>query len=81
MSFLLVQCYYKRKRKLNLFILDRSISSQLFSSISSVHPCDKAESPCKNEGVCEKDGDLIICKCTDDWTGDTCETKGKKILS
>ena len=43
----------------------------------SVHPCDKSESPCKNEGVCEKDEDEFICKCTEDWTGKTCEIKGK----
>ena len=42
-----------------------------------VHPCDKAESPCKNEGVCEKNGDEFVCKCNEDWTGDTCEVKGK----
>ena len=45
-----------------------------------VHHCDKAESPCKNEGVCEKNGDEFVCKCGEDWTGDTCETKGKNIL-
>ena len=41
-----------------------------------VHPCDKAKSPCKNEGVCEKNGDEFVCKCSEDWTGDTCEVKG-----
>ena len=51
----------------------------LFSS--SVHPCDKTESPCKNEGVCEKSGDEFVCKCTEDWIGDTCEIKGKTLLS
>ena len=45
-----------------------------------MHPCDKAESPCKNEGVCEKNGDEFVCKCGEDWSGDTCETKGKNIL-
>ena len=43
----------------------------------SVHPCEKSESPCKNEGICEKDEDEFICKCTEDWTGKTCEIKGK----
>ena len=43
----------------------------------SVHPCEKSESPCKNEGVCEKDEDEFICKCTEDWTGKICEIKGK----
>ncbi len=42
-----------------------------------MHPCDKAESPCKNEGVCEKNGDEFVCKCSDDWTGGTCEIKGE----
>ena len=51
-----------------------------FNISSSVHPCDKVESPCKNEGVCEKDGDEVICQCTEDWTGDTCETKGEQTL-
>ena len=46
----------------------------------SVHPCDKTESPCKNEGVCEKSGDEFVCKCTEDWIGDTCEIKGKTNL-
>jgi hypothetical protein len=52
----------------------------IFIFSSSVHPCDKAESPCKNEGVCEKNVDEFVCKCTEDWIGDTCEIKGKTIL-
>jgi hypothetical protein len=47
---------------------------------SSVHACDKTESPCKNEGVCEKSGDEFVCKCTEDWIGDTCAIKGKTNL-
>ena len=42
-----------------------------------VHPCEKSESPCKNEAVCEKDEGEFICKCTEDWTGKTCEIRGK----
>jgi hypothetical protein len=34
-------------------------------------------SPCKNGGVCEKDGEQFLCKCSGDWTGDTCEIKGE----
>jgi hypothetical protein len=34
-------------------------------------------SPCKNEGVCEKDGEQFVCKCSGDWTGDTCEIEGE----
>ena len=45
-----------------------------------VHPCEKDESPCKNEGVCEKNGDEFVCKCDEDWTGTTCEEKGKDHL-
>ena len=41
----------------------------------SVHPCDKAESPCKN-GACEENGDEFLCICNEDWTGPTCEEKG-----
>ena len=53
------------------------VFSQCVLYFSSVHPCEKSESPCKNEGVCEKDEDEFICKCTEDWTGKTCEIKGK----
>ena len=35
------------------------------------------ESPCKNGGACEKNGDEFVCKCTEDWTGETCEIEGK----
>lgn len=28
---------------------------------------------CKNGGQCEIDGDKLICKCPDEFTGDTCE--------
>ena len=45
-----------------------------------VHHCDKAENPCKNEGVCEKNGDEFVCKCNEDWTGDTCEEKGRPFI-
>ena len=53
------------------------VFSQCVLYFFSVHPCEKSESPCKNEGVCEKDEDEFICKCTEDWTGKTCEIKGK----
>ena len=46
----------------------------------AVHPCDKPESPCKNNGTCEKDGEQFVCKCNEDWTGATCEEKGRNIL-
>ena len=50
----------------------------MYSSFSVlVHPCDKAESPCKNEGVCEKQGNEYVCNCTEDWTGKNCEVKGE----
>ena len=45
-----------------------------------VHPCDKAESPCKNGGACEKNGSEFVCKCNEDWTGATCEIKGKYFI-
>ena len=51
--------------------------AKYFNSPSLVHHCDKAENPCKNEGVCEKNGDEFVCKCNEDWTGDTCEEKGR----
>ena len=44
----------------------------------AVHPCDKGETPCKNEGVCEKIEDQFVCKCVKGWKGDTCEEKGKE---
>ena len=53
------------------------VFSQCVLYFFSVHPCEKSESPCKNEGVCEKDKDEFICKCTEDWTGKTCEIRGK----
>ena len=56
------------------------ISKAEFIFFFLVHPCDKDESPCKNEGVCEKNGDEFVCKCSEDWTGDNCETKGENIF-
>ena len=50
----------------------------LKSCSSLVHPCDKGAGPCKNSGVCEKDGDGFKCNCSEDFTGSTCEEKGKK---
>ena len=43
----------------------------------TVHPCEKDESPCKNEGICEQNGEEFVCKCNEDWTGKTCEEQGK----
>ena len=48
---------------------------------SSVHPCDKGKGPCENDGVCEKNGSGFKCKCNEDFTGDKCEKKGKRIES
>ena len=43
-----------------------------------VHPCDKAVSPCGNGAECiKKDDDEFVCNCTENWTGDKCETIGK----
>ena len=43
-----------------------------------VHPCEKKTTPCKNGALCEKDGDVFVCNCTADFTGRTCEEKGRK---
>ena len=42
----------------------------------TVHPCDKAKSPCKNNGLCKKDFNGFTCDCSEDWTGNTCQQKG-----
>ena len=52
-----------------------SLLNITFASV--VHPCDKAESPCKNGAVCEKIEKQFVCKCTEGWKGETCEEKGK----
>jgi hypothetical protein len=44
----------------------------------AVHPCDKAESPCKNEATCERAEDQFVCKCAEGWKGETCEEKGRQ---
>jgi hypothetical protein len=42
-----------------------------------VHPCDKAVSPCGNGAKCiKKDDDEFVCNCTENWTGEKCETIG-----
>ncbi|MCP3686111.1 MAG: hypothetical protein GY861_25980 [bacterium] len=35
--------------------------------------CDP--SPCKNGGTCNISNNKVVCSCTSDWTGDTCETE------
>ena len=66
---------------LGMFFLDTSYTKLpliSFVFFVAVHPCDKGESPCKNQGVCEKIEDQFVCNCADGWKGDTCEEKGKE---
>jgi hypothetical protein len=43
--------------------------------MSLAKPCDKL--PCKNDGECENiDEESFKCKCTENWTGETCVEKG-----
>ncbi len=46
----------------------------------AVHPCDKAETPCKNGAECEALGDQFVCKCAEGWKGETCEEKGDYLI-
>ena len=42
-----------------------------------VHPCDKGNGPCENGGACQKEGEAFKCNCSEDFTGELCEKKGK----
>ena len=39
-----------------------------------VYPCDS--SPCENNGTCENTADNFKCTCTEQYEGDTCESRG-----
>ena len=64
------------KGKINEISMLGNCNGKILKYLFLVHPCDKAESPCKNNGLCKKDGDCFTCDCSEDWTGDICEIKG-----
>ncbi|XP_028417633.1 uncharacterized protein LOC114542082, partial [Dendronephthya gigantea] len=48
-----------------------SMRMELYGCFRAPKPCDST--PCKNEGICQNDGESFLCTCVGSYEGKTCE--------